>query len=258
MQPTKYLAMLYPRNRAPGVSLGNQGLFLPLIQLLWCFGMVSTFGCWGCAAGAAGVGATTQLTYKIAQFNANWLPLGVALWSLVLIVTSEALFLWQDQTVVRSLATLLPALGTMWLLYKSVGFDNDASTYVGVVTSEPHLASREAFFYLACRVETRRFTKRKPCAVLPAVMFKLSHTQRLKRLFVSDPTVGKGASLPQRALLCSQPHLLPETPTTPCRLPLSRDLWRQTRPRRMPPSTGFRKRAGSTARPSAPRASWKR
>lgn len=84
--------------------------------------MVGTLGYWGCAAGAAGIGATTQLTYRIAQFDANWFPIGVALWSLVMIVGSEAAFLWQEQSAVRSLATLLPGLATMWLLYKSVGF----------------------------------------------------------------------------------------------------------------------------------------
>lgn len=72
-------------------------------------------------AGAAGVGATTQFTYKIAQFDANWLPLGVALWSLVIIVCSEAVFLWGEQSGLRSAATLLPAIATMWLLFKSVG-----------------------------------------------------------------------------------------------------------------------------------------
>ena len=83
--------------------------------------MVNIFGCWGCVAGAAGVGATTQFTYKIAQFGANWLPLGVALWSLVIIVFSEAEFLWREQAVLRSAATLLPAIATMWFLFKSVG-----------------------------------------------------------------------------------------------------------------------------------------
>lgn len=91
------------------------------MQLLWCFGSVNVFGCWGCVGGAAGVGVSTSLTYKIMQFDANWIPLGIALWSLVLIVGSEAAFLWQEQVALRSMATLLPALLTLWLLYKSVG-----------------------------------------------------------------------------------------------------------------------------------------
>ncbi|CAM9670968.1 unnamed protein product [Pylaiella littoralis] len=105
--------------RARDVPL-QRGLFLPLIQLLWCFGFVNVFGCWGCVGGAAGIGATTSLTYRIVQFDANWIPLGVALWSLVLIVASEAAFLWQEQVALRSMATLLPALVTLWFLYKSV------------------------------------------------------------------------------------------------------------------------------------------
>lgn len=98
----------------------EQGLFLPLIQLLWCFGFVNTYGCWGCVGGAAGIGATTSLTYRISQFDANWVALGVALWSLVLIAASEAVFMWQEQAALRSAATLLPALLTLWFLYKSV------------------------------------------------------------------------------------------------------------------------------------------
>lgn len=112
--PPRYL-------RSSGLMAGvKQGLFLPLIQLLWCFGFVNVFGCWGCVGGAAGIGATTSLTYRIVQFDANWIPLGVALWSLVLIVASEAAFLWQEQVALRSMATLLPALVTLWFLYKSV------------------------------------------------------------------------------------------------------------------------------------------
>lgn len=97
-----------------------QGLFLPLVQLMWCFSMVGMFGCWGCAAGAAGVGATTQLTYRIAQYDANWFPLGVALWSVVLIMGSEAAFLWEFQAAWRSAFTFLAALATLYYLYKSV------------------------------------------------------------------------------------------------------------------------------------------
>lgn len=109
---------LYPRFLVMPVA--EQGLFLPLIQLLWCFGFVNTFGCWGCLGGAAGIGTTSSLTYKIVQFDANWVPLGVALWSLVLIVASEAAFLWEEQAALRSMATLLPALVTLCFLYKSV------------------------------------------------------------------------------------------------------------------------------------------
>eukprot|EP00903_Cladosiphon_okamuranus_P009592 g9131.t1 len=105
--------------RARDVPL-KRGLFLPLIQLLWCFGFVNVYGCWGCVGGAAGNLATTSLTYRISQFDANWLALGVALWSLVLIVASEAAFMWQEQVALRSAATLLPALLTLWFLYKSV------------------------------------------------------------------------------------------------------------------------------------------
>lgn len=82
--------------------------------------MVGMFGCWGCAAGAAGVGATTQLTYRIAQYDANWFPLGVALWSVVLITGSEAAFLWEFQAGWRSAFTFLSALVTLYFLYKSV------------------------------------------------------------------------------------------------------------------------------------------
>lgn len=105
-----------------GTDVGDveQGLFLPLLQLLWCFGFVNTYGCWGCVGGAAGIGATTSLTYRISQFDANWVALGVALWSLVLIVASEAAFMWQEQVALRSASTLLPALLTLWFLYKSV------------------------------------------------------------------------------------------------------------------------------------------
>ncbi|CAM9376033.1 unnamed protein product [Ectocarpus sp. 12 AP-2014] len=118
--------------RARDVPL-KRGLFLPLIQLLWCFGFVNTFGCWGCLGGAAGIGATSSLTYKIVQFDANWVPLGVALWSLVLIVASEAAFLWEEQAALRSMATLLPALVTLCFLYKSMAtkpgyLATDAST----------------------------------------------------------------------------------------------------------------------------------
>lgn len=111
----------------------EQGLLLPLLQLLWCFGMVGTFGCWGCAAGAAGVGATTQLTYRIVQYDANWVPLGLALWSVVVIVASEMAFLWREQAVIRSLATLLPAIATMWFLFKSVGFVLSVGVFFGIV-----------------------------------------------------------------------------------------------------------------------------
>lgn len=82
--------------------------------------MVGSFGYWGCAAGAAGVGATTQLTYKIVQFDANWVLLGVAVWSVVFIVVSEAFFLWKEQSVLQSIATFVPAMVTMWLLCKTV------------------------------------------------------------------------------------------------------------------------------------------
>lgn len=111
-----------PRVRSIQLLSGRveQGLFLPLIQLLWCFGFVNMYGCWGCVGGAAGNLATTSLTYRISQFDANWVALGVALWSLVLIVASEAAFMWQEQVALRSAATLLPALLTLWFLYKSV------------------------------------------------------------------------------------------------------------------------------------------
>lgn len=98
----------------------EQGLFLPLIQLLWCFGIVNSYGCWGCVGGAAGIGATSSLTYRISQFDANWVALGVALWSLVLIVASEAAYMWREQVALRSATTLFPALLTLWFLYKSV------------------------------------------------------------------------------------------------------------------------------------------
>ena len=126
------MRVLFSSTFARPVLGSEQGLLLPLIQMLWCFGMVNLFGCWGCVAGAAGVGATTQFTYKIAQFSSNWLPLGVALWSLVLIVCSEAAFLWGDQAVLRSAATLLPAIATMWLLFKSVGLHVHVACRIGV------------------------------------------------------------------------------------------------------------------------------
>lgn len=102
------------------LALVAQGLLLPLLQFLWCFGMVGSFGWWGCAAGMAGVGATMQMTYRIAQFDANWLPLGVALWSVLFIMASEILFMWQTQMALRSLVTFLAGLATLSFLYKTV------------------------------------------------------------------------------------------------------------------------------------------
>lgn len=68
------------------------------------------------------MGATTHVTYKILQYDANWVPLGFALWSLVFIVGAEVAFLWQWQAALRSAVTLLLALATLWALYKSVRF----------------------------------------------------------------------------------------------------------------------------------------
>lgn len=110
----------------------DQGLFMPLLQFLWCFGMVGLFGCWGCAAGVAGVGASMQITYRIAQFDANWLPLGVALWSVLFIMASEILFLWQAQMAIRSLVTFLAGLATLLFLYKTVSDVLASATAVGM------------------------------------------------------------------------------------------------------------------------------
>ena len=76
----------------------------------------------GCGAGVAGIGATTHVTYKVFQYDANWVPLGFALWSLVIIVGAEGAFLWREQAAVRSVMTLSLALITLWALFKSVSF----------------------------------------------------------------------------------------------------------------------------------------
>lgn len=95
--------------------------------------MVGFFGCWGCAVGAAGLGASTQLTYRIAQFDANWIALGVALWSLVLIMGSEAAFMWEFQAWWRSATTFFAGLTTLYYLYKSVS--------LGVLLNRPTIGA---------------------------------------------------------------------------------------------------------------------
>lgn len=111
-------------SRFAGILYSNQGLFLPLLQLTWCFSMVGLFGFWGCAAGAAGIGASTSFTFKIAQFDANWIPLGVTLWSVMLIMGSEAAFLWEEQAFWRSATTVVTGLATLYYLHKSVSLQH--------------------------------------------------------------------------------------------------------------------------------------
>ncbi|CAN0384379.1 unnamed protein product, partial [Discosporangium mesarthrocarpum] len=98
-----------------------RGLLLPLLQVMWWFSMVGTLGClWGCTAGLLGLGASSRLVHNIFSFDANWFPLGVALWSTLLIIGSDVWFLGGRQDGFRTAMCLVPGLLTLWFLYKSV------------------------------------------------------------------------------------------------------------------------------------------